>query len=441
MDIRMVHWLIMAQVALGASRVLAGDPLSYENMTHLAPSDYLWKSQQSGSDKLFDQARVIDLGAELGIGSDCGKVDFRSTLRSTLGNILDSKYFGDMGRDIVAGSPMLMACYFSPTWCAVLKHSQLSANFLSQMRLNQCQIIDKYTDSRVEDFERERQSCVREHIKNKGGDLESAMESCQNVWNADLVNWAGSKNGKDSKVSTNELIESSAKWAGFNGEDARRSLDLTKSIVGDTVVSRGRIAVDYGPRGRPATPATHLEELQTRFQKTLCHDLLPRVRAATGNTDRLTTEDELRKLSGSGDPALLDRQTIEALAMMPRNEREIACRRLSNSMGLAVFAKDLQRSLDMLTAAAQNPNLPPNRRAEIEEKRRVLKESVDLTLSLGRERDGQLSQVEAQINEAGDRHKAARAASAVSSDIGEEQLQSAKFNLMDCADGVMCGGQ
>ena len=435
---RIVGLLLLAQVALGGPSLVAAEPLSYENTTHLAPSDYLWKSQQERSDSVFDHARVVDLGADLGIGSDCGKVDFRSTLRSTLGNMLDSKYFGDLGRDIVGSSPMLMACYFSPTWCSVLKHSQLSANFLSQMRLNQCQIIDKYTDSRVEDFERERQSCVRAHIKDKGGDLESAMEGCQNVWSADLSNWAGGQGGK---VSTNELLESSAKWAGFEGDDARRSLDLAKSMVGDTVVSHGKVSVNYGPRGRPATPATHLEEVQARFQKSLCDDLLPKVRSAGGDADRFTSEDELKKLSGGGGAPLLDRQTVEALAYMPRREREVACRRLAGAMGVTVFTKDLNRSIDMLTAAAQNPNLPPNRRAEIDEKRRALKESVDLTLSLSKERDGQLSQVEAQINEVGERRKAARGASAVSSDIGEERLQSAKYNLMDCADGVMCGGE
>lgn len=437
MDIRLARWLIVMRLALGTPSAMAGEPLSYEHSAHLAPSDYLWTTEQERSGSIFDHAKVVDLGADLGIGSDCGKVDFRSTLRSTLGNMLDSRYFGDLGRDIVAGSPMLMACYFSPTWCSVLKHSQLSANFLSQMRLNQCQIIDKYTDSRVEDFERERQACVRERIKEKGGDLESAMESCQNVWGADLANWAGGQGGK---VSTNELIESSAKWAGFDGEEARRSLDLTKSLIGDTIVSRGKVSVDYGPRGRPASAANHLEDLQGQFQKALCEDLLPKVRAAPGDVDRLITGGELKKLGG-GETRLLDRQTVEALAVMPRREREVACRRLAMAMGVTVFTKDLNRSVDMLTAAAQNPNLPPNRRAEIEEKRRALKESVELTLTLSKERDGQLSQVEAQINEAGDRHKAARAASAVSNDLGEERLQAAKFNLMDCADGVMCGGE
>jgi hypothetical protein len=63
----------------------------------------------------------------------------------------------------------------SPTWCAILKHTQVNANFLSQMRLDQCALIDKYTDSRTEDYYRERQDCVRQKIADNGGDLENAM--------------------------------------------------------------------------------------------------------------------------------------------------------------------------------------------------------------------------------------------------------------------------
>lgn len=48
----------------------------------------------------------------------------------------------------------------------------MSANFLTQTRLSQCQIIDKYVDSRVEDYYRERQSCVQQSIQRNGGDMD-----------------------------------------------------------------------------------------------------------------------------------------------------------------------------------------------------------------------------------------------------------------------------
>ena len=270
-----VRWtVIFFGLVLNSQIAVAQEALRYEKSTRIAPGDYLLKSRNDKPDDIFDRATLVDVGVDLGIGSDCGRVDFRNTLRSTLGNMLDSKYFGDLGKNIIAASPMLATCYFSPTWCAILKHSQLSANFLSQMRLNQCAIIDKYTDSRVDDFYQERQGCVRKNIASNGGNLEEAMDSCQNVWQSDLSNWAG---GSAEKVSTNKLIESSAEWAGFKGDESKKSLDLIKSMVGDTVVSKGQVQVDYGTKKANLSPENHLLALSAGVEKNLCGDLLGRV--------------------------------------------------------------------------------------------------------------------------------------------------------------------
>ena len=107
---------------------------------------------------------------------------------------------------------MLLACYFSPTWCSILKHSQLSANFLSQMRLSPMRHHRQVRDARTEDFYRERQACAQQYIQQNGGDLETAMDACQNVYSADLSSWAG---GQDGKVSTNQLIESLGQMGGI----------------------------------------------------------------------------------------------------------------------------------------------------------------------------------------------------------------------------------
>jgi len=131
----------------------------------------------------------------------------------------------------------------SPTWCAILKHTQVSANFLSQMRLDQCALIDRYTDSRTDDYYRERQECVRQKIADNGGNLEQAMGECQGgVYGANLANWAGQSGGGKTPVS--KLIESSAKWAGLSGPEATRTTDLLKAFVGDTVVASGNVSVE-----------------------------------------------------------------------------------------------------------------------------------------------------------------------------------------------------
>ena len=201
---RALKMLLALSLLADADVLLAQDFQRYQRSGRFRSDDYLLKSFNEHHDPLFDRStQIIDLGLDLGIGSDCGRVDFKGTMRSTLKNLLDSKYFGDLGRNIIASSPMLLTCYMSPTWCAILKHTQVSANFLSQMRLNQCALIDKYVDNRTDDYYRERQGCVRQKIADNGGDLEKAMGSCQNVYSSDLTNWAGKSSGN--KTPTNKL--------------------------------------------------------------------------------------------------------------------------------------------------------------------------------------------------------------------------------------------
>ena len=334
---------------------------------------------------------------------------------------------------------MLLTCYMSPTWCAILKHTQVNANFLSQMRLDQCALIDKYTDSRTEDYYRERQDCVRQKIADNGGDLENAMGSCQNVYNADLKNWAGKSSG--GKTQTNKLIESSAKWAGMTGPEAVRTTDLVKAFVGDTVLSQGNVSVEYGTRRKALTPELHLKELQNGMHKNLCEGIMVRVERESGRrtVDQVVTDTELKALSPDSGDALIDRQTIEALAFMPYRQRQAACKKLADTMALTVFTKDVNRSVDILAVATQNPNLPPERKVEVEEKRRRLKESVDLTLELQHQRNDPLRNVLREINDQGEQYRDRYSTQLMREDDSVIRSRQTRQVFIDCGDGLMCG--
>ena len=423
-----------------ANVILAQDYKRYQRSGRFKSDDYLMKSFNEHHDAVFDNgSQVIDLGLNLGIGSDCGRVNFEGTMKSTLKNVLDSKYFGDIGKNIMGASPMLLTCYMSPTWCAILKHTQISANFLSQMRLDQCSLIDKYTDSRTEDYYRERQDCVRQKIADNGGDLESALGSCKNVYNADLKNWAGKSTGD--KTQTNKLIESSAKWAGLVGPEAVRTTDLVKAFVGDTVLSKGNVSVEYGTRRKALTPELHLKELQNGMHKNLCEGIMVRVERESGRrtVDQVVTDTELKALSPDSGEALIDRQTIEALAFMPYRQRQAACKKLADTMALTVFTKDVNRSVDILAVATQNPNLPPERKVEVEEKRRRLKESVDLTLELQHQRNEPLRNALREINDQGEQYRDRYSTQLMREDDSVIRSRQTRQVFIDCGDGLMCG--
>ena len=102
----------------------------------LKPQDYLFAPNPERRNDLFETLRPVDLGVNLGIGSDCGKINIEGTFHSTFGKFLSGDYFKGVAQDILGSAPMLAACYMSPTWCAILKHTQMSANFLTQTRLS-----------------------------------------------------------------------------------------------------------------------------------------------------------------------------------------------------------------------------------------------------------------------------------------------------------------
>ncbi len=406
----------------------------------LRPSDYLLGSGGQHKDPVFDRFQTVELGLNLGIGSDCGRVDFKSTLQASLSNVLDAKYFENLGKDILAASPMLLTCYFSPTWCAILKHSQVSAHFLSQGRLDQCALIDKYTDSRVEDYYQERQSCVRKSIDKNNGDLEHAMESCQGdkLWQADLADWSGTSPTK--KASTNKLIGSSAKWAGLDRPDTEGALGLVKALVGDTVVSKGNVSVEYGPRRKPLTPRVYLQSIEETTYDKLCGKLLPKIVAESGkrSVDHIVSDEDLKELSPNSELPPIDRQTLRSLAMLPSNRRKIACRKLADAMAVTSFAADANRSLDLMTTLAQNPHLPPLRKAEMEQKRQALKEQVELTLELQQTQSAPLNSVLSQINEEGARVQDETVRSHLTREADQINNRRNVRDLWDCSDGFLC---
>ena len=406
----------------------------------LSPNDYLFGSQEQHGDSIFDNAKPIDLSASIGVGSDCGKINFQATLQSTLDQIIKGGFFGDIGKDILGKAPMLAICYMSPTWCAIVKHGQLTANMLSQLRLNQCSIIDKYVDSRVEDYYHERQSCVHRAIEANGGNMDAAMENCNkdNAWSTELTNWAGSKYGD--KVTTNKLIDSSARWAGLKNQESQETLNLVKSLVGDTVLANGSLSVEYGPRASPMTPRTYLQSIERTTYDKLCNRILSKMDQAGSAlpVDQTISDTDLKDLNKNAAQASIDRSTIRALAAMSPKQRGMACKKLSDATAMTLFSNDVNRSLDVLTTLSQNPNLPPQRKQEIEEKRRALKEQIEMTVELQRERSEPLNQVLAQIHEEGSRLQEEEVGEVLNAEFNSESNHQANLNWTDCSDGVMC---
>ncbi len=405
----------------------------------LKPQDYLFAPNPERRNDLFETLRPIDLGVNLGIGSDCGKINIEGTFHSTFGKFLSGDYFKGVAQDILGSAPMLAACYMSPTWCAILKHTQMSANFLTQTRLSQCQIIDKYVDSRVEDYYRERQSCVQQSIQRNGGDMESALASCQNgVFERKAGHWSGSG---DDPNRPNRLLADSARWAGFQGAESDRITGLLQSLVGDTVLARGNVRVEYGPRANAYSPRSYLLSLESQIATEFCGKLLPELAGGREYIPDAEIARRMRALPSTGTEAeapMLTPDVVRNLSFLPPGRRDRICMKLSQAMAMQGFTRDMNRSIDVLSVASQNPNLPPNRKQEIEAKRQSLLDQVDLTLRLRQEQSRPMGEVMKYIAEEGLMAQDEATRRNLDSESTANSTRSHSQRMNDCADGVFC---
>ena len=410
--------------------------IDYHATNEFSPSDYLMGAYGELKDPVFDEYRTIDLSVDLGLGSDCGRMDIRNTLKTAFKNVLDEKYLEGMGRDILAASPMLLISYMSPTWASIIRHSRIRANFLSQLRLNQCRAINKFVDDRVSDYYEERAKCIQKSVKNHDGNLEEAMEGCKNYRDYDISSWSG-----DGKSIENKLIESAAKWAGFSGQRANKVIDLTKALIGDTVIKQGRVSVDFGPRRVQLTPRTYLIEVKSQIFSKLCENLMGKVVRLGGyksNIYRVLSDNDLEDVNGS-EKKLIDRQTILSLAYLPYKKRQIACRKLSDALAMNIYSEDMGQTLDFISSKmVTNPHYPTKRKYEVDRKRRAFKDQVELTLALEKQNSDPLNKVLYQINSEGAKYirlATHRELEVETASHHDSQIESFFF---DCGDNIGC---
>ncbi|MFK7823639.1 MAG: hypothetical protein AB8G05_05755 [Oligoflexales bacterium] len=404
--------------------------MSFKSSSRVSSQDYLYKSYSPFEDPLFNRHAPISLDVDVGVTSDCGKIDFKSTMQAALKNILNANYLQNLGQGIVAASPMLTVCYMSPTWCAILKQFRLRASFLTDMRLKQCQAINRFVDQRVSDFYQERSQCVRNQIDAKSGNFEEAMDVCNNSHDRKLTDWAGQR------VDSLKILEDTAKWAGLNGTEGNELVGLVKSMIGDDIIKQNRISVDYGPRRMNLTPRTYLLEIKQAKHRDLCDKLMRRIAKNEGRVE--VSEQELQQISG-GNQKILDRQTLMSLAFLPYQKRQIYCKELSDALAIGEFNEDMSKTLDFLASkVGTNPNISNVQQENIARKRGALKDQIELTQSIERIEATPLNKILFQINKEGERFIEAASKRQLGASENSRINHRVDSVFFDCADGIGC---
>jgi hypothetical protein len=243
-----------------------------------------------------------------------------------------------------------------------------------------------------------------------------------------------------SKAKENKLIESSAKWAGFNSQNAKEAVGLVKALVGDSVIGKGSVSVEYGPSNKAITPRTRLFQIEKDTYQSLCKGLLKKI-DANGNRisiDRLIKKEDLEEIGGNKEETYLDKQTLRYLSYLPFIKRNSYCRKLASSIALTKFSGEMNRSLDILNVLEENPNLPEKRKKEIERKRKKLNDSIESTLRLQRSKNIPLNTVVSQINSEGRFYQGQATERTFDNETNRINSTRSQNQFFDCSDGVLC---
>lgn len=426
---QLLTYLLLITVVLSD---FAWAELNLKHRSEFRPSDYLLRENRR-RDSSFDNMKVVDLGFNVGLGSDCGKIKLDASLKAALRNIFDIKYFAEMGRDVLDGSWMLVICYLSPNWCSILRHFRLNAQFVGRMRQNQCDAINKYVDNRVSEFNRSRQECVSKVLES-GGNAEEMAEKCgnRNLYTFNLKSWV---NESRSAPSENRLLQDSAEWAGFKNNEV---INLAKKLVGETIVAKGSVRVEYGPHAAYLPPRRLLIRMAKGKKKELCEETLQKIDSNNGRIGQAVTQADIDKLNGNSGVEYLDRQTIRYLSLLPYKKRKYYCNKIAWALANVQFSHETSQVLNFLSVASQNINLPPQRKQELIQKKRQLKEDLEHVRIEQVQTNTPLNKVAAEVTREGRRYQdrfIEREGQVSRASITTEKTQS---NFYNCITPAMC---
>lgn len=410
----------------------ANADFSYRNSTRV--NSLGLRDLSDSSPTSLDRYKVIDLSAKVEVGSSCGEMNIATNLQANLKDLLSDDFFKGVGNQIQSAGGMLALCYLSPSYCAIAKHMRMSSHFLSQLNLDSCALIDKYVDSRVADYDMSKQQCVRKKMSENGRDVKAALEECGNGLSK-LEDWAGGKNGP---VKANTLIESTAKWAGLRGDDSERVIQMTKAFVGDTVVTDGKVSVEFGPKARLTTPREYISEESTAVAEKL-NDLMEEIdRGEVQGAFSRSTRKKIAETFEKGLPEDVALEAVRKLYYMPNRSRRDAIRRLSQVVAANNVAQDAEKSLEVLALASRNPNLPPHRQKEAMELRQQLKDSLEATLELRKSGNEQLRTVLASVQEDGSFYESGVTRRNLESQVSKTNQGKLREMFFDCSDSTFC---
>lgn len=401
--------------------------LSYRDSVRLGSTDrFDLGRQRQGS---LQDYRIVDLSASVDVGSNCGQMNVGANLRANMKEFLNGDFFKGLGNQITDAGGLLALCYLSPAMCSITKNLRITSGLTSAMDLEACSLIEKYQDQQIAVYERERSQCVRSELKRNGNNVKEALKSCgENSYENKIRDWAGGEN----QVPVNRLIESTAKWAGLTGNDAANTIELTKAFVGDTVIGKGGIDVDFGKRNRIYTPTDLIEDEQKFIAKQL-NDYLNYSSSSLGVKD-----EDVVKIFEDRIPLSTGRRIVQKLSYLPQADKEMFVQKISKAIATQSSVEKMEKSMELLQLASRNPNVPDAQRLEAKQLSEQLKSSLELSLRLKNSESESFEKTLSQAFNESQKYENWEFVDGLSSEKLNFDKKSLKSDFLDCTDRVFC---
>ena len=343
--------------------------------------DYLYQDFKE-SDRIFIDYKPVELEAEVGLGSQCGKISLKNTMKGVLKNLYSERYLNGLVAKLAYASPELFICMLNPKLCNFIKQTKINLNLLAKFRLDQCAIIDKYTTKRASEYTKSRANCIGKR-REKGDNLEMAIEAC----NSDVFDKIYSLTGENKYVTTQKVVNDSLKWLGVKDSKTR---DLVYEMVGDTVITKGKVRLDIG-----SAPSSSMllykreEDIQQDTYAHICKDIVERVHAKDTSIQKIVSSYAVKeKFAKLKQQNLINVETLENLSKLPLNRQKRLCKELANAISTEIIRQEIIKAHKLLSAAQMNPHMGDAAAKELQKRIDLLNRHLKLkayqkTKSLG----------------------------------------------------------
>jgi hypothetical protein len=287
---------------------------------------------------------------EAGAGGGCGLTNFVAEFKAMFNAQALESYFEGLISAAIAGAPLVLLCYASPTLCDAYKAFKQMASEVLNIRAGECRAVEQAAMNLGTSLNRQQQqSCIDDRIA-AGDPSWVALDACKAQSRNSTLNYALQR------VATFNVVDGALQAVGADPETAA----FARALLGDVRFGGGRWAAE--PANVQAAEAVWGTTYGRNVERLTAAMETVRAGGQLGAS-------EIAAISVPGIP--LSEPVLARLAVLPAPERTIAIQKLATALTLARMEYLIQTTEDQMRQAATHPS-QTQQRAALEERIQAL---------------------------------------------------------------------